>query len=621
MKTKSNSKKQITKVLGIGKLDFTFTLELTENDSFLLNRSIESIDSLEGLKVLSDKPELWDKISIASNSQIINSFLYINKVSKHKIFVEFAALSPISLSEEEMFLKPILTYATEHNFLFINEHDILPFYKTSITFIVKKGSEVIVTLNLCQNENSNVNRTQNTDEATMFERLVCDYSQFNFLFIDLNEFIDLAHFNIGFSDVLNLLSTIDRSFKNLSFILFFPYIMTNMNLLNMDALTQLTEILSYSDNVIFEKKEAVAFFNLLQQINFPSLSLDKTASSHFKGKSMFKLTEKAFIALDYRRKKHNYKGGNRIGLFLDDLNSLTIVESNRETKEKSTTIEQKISIIPKLNQANKRLVEEYKKQIELHKPFLTSVFIGGFLNKFLTINNYEIPFTVASEITKRCLDLYKLGLDFPISNDFYIVEINKNLLMKLYEKKQKQEKGFLLDCINLNNSRLNEYNPLFDNNLSSFFSSQVVRKHLNEQGFINTRGFLLMDTNKKNTLLVDKSAEKFIKRDKSIMLAVKENSEKINYETVERLLKQKSKILSDPSINQLEKLAMTLNFSPNKNRQLPTYIESGFYLKSFGKNKLKPLGKSSYNLSKTANNGSFKKSNKPLVDYESIQLN
>lgn len=584
-KQTNTSKKQLTKIIGFGKADFNFTLELTESDFLYLNTSSESFTTLKGLKIIEEIPNIYERITVTSNSQLITTLLYMNKISKNKMFVEFATLSSIPFSDEEMFLKDIVTKAAEYNFLFISEKDFLPFYKSSITFNVKKGIELISSFNLCQNENSNVNRSQ-VEDATMYERLMSDFSQFNFLFIDLNEFIDLQHFNIGYGDILNLLSSIDRNYRDLNFCIFFPQVISNMNLLNLDAISQLSEILSYSDVIIFDKKEAIPYFNIITS------NLD--SSPNPKSKAQFKNVEKNFVKLDFRRRpnKKSFRNGNRVGFFLDELSTLNIIEIQRSNSEKVNNIELKINIVPKQNQANKRLIEEYKKQIDLHKPFLTSVFFGGFFSKFVSNTGIELPFLMACEITKRCLDLFKLGLEFPLENDFYIVTVKKSSLLGFKEKQLQKEKGFVLDCTNLNNSKLNDYNPLFDNNLSTFFSSNVVRRHLNEQGFINTRGFLLLDTkHKKPCLLVDKSADRYINRDKNLMLAVKENTVKSDYENVERILKNKSKMLNDPSITQLERLAMTLKYSPEKNKQLPSVYDSSIYFKPIGKHKLQPIKK------------------------------
>jgi len=620
MKTSKNQKKQITKILGIGKIDFNFYLELTDQDEIDLGVSADSIDSLEKLKFITDRPEYLDKINLNSNSPLISTFLFINKVSKHKTFIEFASLAKISYSDEELFLKPIITHVTEHNFMFLNENDLLPFYKTVINFSIKKGMNVLHTFNLSQNDNvnSSVNKSErmntNNEEDTMFDKLDCDYNQFNYLFIDLNEFVDMTHFNIGFSDVLNLISSIDKYNKDVSFCVFYPNIISNINMLNIESLNNLSEILNYADFVFSDKREAIAYYNLQSQLDTTNTTNYHSSSSgmnHIGGKSKYQfknLVERSFLMGSFRRKSYcrNSKC-DKVGFFFDDLNSIHILESHRDNYEKSVSNEYKLNIIPKCNNANKKLVEEFKRQYDLNKNFLNSVYLGGFLSKYFNNGGYEYSFYVASEITKRVLEIFKLGLELPVDNEFYHVSSKKSNLLNNYEKKSKQEKGFVLDCTNLINSKLNEYNPLFDNNLTSFFHSNVVRRHLNDMGFINTKGFILLDTKHKNkqTLLLEKSAEKVLKRDKNVMIAVKENACKMNQENLEKVLHNKSKILNDPSIGQLEMLAHTLNYSPVKNKQLPSYSESYYKGSFFGKTKLQPL-----NYNKTSVNMSFKQEGK-----------
>jgi hypothetical protein len=87
--------------------------------------------------------------------------------------------------------------------------------------------------------------------------------------------------------------------------------------------------------------------------------------------------------------------------------------------ESHKIFEYKFNIIPKLNHANKKVIEEYTRQFEVIQNFLTSVFFGGLLSKFFNYSEYETAFVSASEITKRCLDIFKLGLDFSFDAEFY----------------------------------------------------------------------------------------------------------------------------------------------------------------------------------------------------------
>jgi len=64
---------------------------------------------------------------------------------------------------------------------------------------------------------------------------------------------------------------------------------------------------------------------------------------------------------------------------------------------------------------------------------------------------------------------------------------------KKYEMAKLKESNFVLDCTNFNLSKLKTYNPLYDNHLSTFFSSSVIKKHLKKQKFINRNGYILDD--------------------------------------------------------------------------------------------------------------------------------
>jgi len=627
-KSKQSLKKPMTRVVGIGKLDLNFVLELNEYDENELNISIEDIDSIEKLSFLNDRyDEYKHRIQFSSNNELINTLLYLNKVTLNKHFIEYSGLASISYSDDELFLKKIFDYALEHHFIFIVDNDILPFYKTIVNFSIKKGNNIVNTFSLCQNDNMNSsinnqskNERSNNDEESLFNRLSINYNNFSYLFIDLNEFVDLGHFNLGFGEIVNLLYNIDKIRKNLAFCIIFPSIISNMNQLNTDSLNQISEIIALSDYVFFDKREAIAYYNLQAQLNsnIYSSGFSSTSSSSVfgsiggKSKYQFKnLVERNFHMAPFHRSSFGRVNGcDRVGFFFDDLMNVVILESHRDNYEKCTSKEIKLNIIPKFNSANRKLVEECKKQYEINRSFLNSVFLGGFLSKFLLMSGYDYSIFVAEEITRRCLDIFKLGLEFPLDNEFYYVSTKKSSLINVKEKKIQQEKGFVLDCTNVINSKLNEYNPLYDNNLSSFFGSNVVKRHLNEMGFINTRGFILLDTkHKKQSLLVDKSAEKVLKKDKNIMIAVKENSQKMSQENLQKMLHFKSKALNDPSISQLELLAHTLNFSPNKNKQLPSYSESSYFYKPFyyGKVKLQPINTSRDNFNKTSQNVSISK--------------
>jgi len=82
----------------------------------------------------------------------------------------------------------------------------------------------------------------------------------------------------------------------------------------------------------------------------------------------------------------------------------------------------------------------------------------------------------------------------------------------------KKEHGFNLDCVNLVSSKKNNYNPLLDNNLAYYFSSSIVRKHLNKMGFIDRDGKIIEERTVKEILNKSSSPNSFKLQDYSKQL-------------------------------------------------------------------------------------------------------
>ena len=234
--------------------------------------------------------------------------------------------------------------------------------------------------------------------------------------------------------------------------------------------------------------------------------------------------------------------------------------------------------------------DEYKKQIVVNKNFLKSVFYGAFISRIVLNYNINSAISAGSELSKRILDIFKLELAFPSDQEFYVVNTKKSNINELVNKKK--EDNFKLDCVNINRSKLGVYNPLKDNNLYSFFSSNVIRKHLKEAGFINTKGFILDDPEKQLNCSPGKrinyNAES--ERERKLLIAVKENEKRSN-KSIKKHLINKSKVLHDTSIRDLEKQSRIKDYSSDYNLLLPSYAKN---------QKLKPI--KGYNSLITNNN-------------------
>lgn len=656
---KSKSKRKVSRMVAFGYLDFSFSIDLSDEDLVQLDlKNLNSLDNIKELENLSKNNYFLDRIILSSNSPMINTMLFTNKTSKFKTFIEYTSFNNFFFNPEEVFFKEVITYVTEHNFLFLNELSICP-SPNELRFTIKKNGlvvrEFLLGVKVDKNSgdvkdnknnddtnlkeeskdkkesevgkdskkddektndaksNSKVNTEENVkkgDETSLKEgskkesnknadnnskvnnnnnnavnnnnnqdmnkveeeprksnefpgKLKCEYQNFNYVYIDLNEIVlnpsELNKTNVTLEEILILLHYLSYNHLHIKIIVNFPNILKNISLISLDGLNYLTPILALTDVYLFERKESIAFFNLIQQLNDPNYDY---------GKNM-KLNDKQLEKLFFSSIMSKKVKSKKIAFFLDDFCRITVIEKSGNAIINNCF---PVEMYPKINHTNHKLVEEYKKIIISNKDNLKSYFFGGLLSKFLNGQNILSGLYVATEICKRILELFKLNLDFPTDQEFYIVSVKKEFLKNNIYEKQREE-SFVLDCVNMNKSKLSVYNPLKDNNLYSFFSSNVIRKHLKNVGFINTKGFILDDPSKVtfSPQLKDKSSAEFEnEKEKKLLIAIKENEQR-NKMNIKKNIVSRSKYLHDSSMKELEKLVRINEYNPNNNPQLPSF--------------------------------------------------
>jgi hypothetical protein len=256
----------------------------------------------------------------------------------------------------------------------------------------------------------------------------------------------------------------------------YPNILFNVNIINLEMIDIILSIMSYTDIFLFDKKECLAFFNMISQMNNDKDLSEKDLFEHFT-----------------KEISHIKTGVNKLGLFLDNLQKLNLIENKGQKIFNEN--EFLLKLYPKINHTNQKVVDEYKKILAVNNNYFKSIFFGGFFSKFVFLEDYLSSFLSGLETVKRILELFKHKIDFPTEQDFYIIKHQKNVIYKNLETEflKKKEEKFVLDCINKKNSVIKYYNPLFDKNLNAFFSSHVIRKQLKQKNFIDTNGFVLFD--------------------------------------------------------------------------------------------------------------------------------
>ena len=143
------------------------------------------------------------------------------------------------------------------------------------------------------------------------------------------------------------------------------------------------------------------------------------------------------------------------------------------------------------------------KLINSNKKLLDGIFIGSFLSRLLYGKTMKTCITAGCLSVKNMLGMIKNNINYITDIDLYnvVVPFRKQSKRELIEKELyenqlklfKQEKGFVLDCTNINASKKKEYNPLMDIYCQNFVFSKNNFTHLKKLGFINKKGNILKD--------------------------------------------------------------------------------------------------------------------------------
>jgi hypothetical protein len=192
---------------------------------------------------------------------------------------------------------------------------------------------------------------------------------------------------------------------------------------------------------------------------------------------------------------------SKLGIFLDEnFSKVTFIEVPMNIK--ATELSYEIKPYPKLSHTTVDLVQFYKDNLNKKRPFFRSILYAGILSKIFAVQrkNFGIEvlysgYLTGLEIVKRLLHLVTSNIPFPDNQKYYIVKVDNNEVDKYVKNEylNRKENKFVLDCTNLQKSKLKNYVPLFDYNLHEFFENKLIQKELADKGFINSKGFVNYD--------------------------------------------------------------------------------------------------------------------------------
>jgi hypothetical protein len=137
------NKSEFWKVLGIGDIDYEFTINLTQVEANFLKFDIDKVRSLQDCRALLEQEEVREKMQISSKNNLINLLLFLNKTNLNKTFVEFLSLNCLSLSQDMAFVKDKVKTDFDDNFLFLIESNLISPCKFKLQINVENKSPKI----------------------------------------------------------------------------------------------------------------------------------------------------------------------------------------------------------------------------------------------------------------------------------------------------------------------------------------------------------------------------------------------------------------------------------------------------------------------------------------------
>ena len=222
------------KLVSFGDLNITFSLELSKIELEKYSIDWEKLNNIKDISFIHKNKNLWDKIEIKSTDNIINLFLYMNRVNRNKIFVQYITLNEIIYNEEQNEFKNFVNKITASNFLFLTSEKIFNSISNIINIeLIYENKNKIFPITAYSNTSNNILEEENNFiKLSLNESL---FSFFDYIFLDYKKIKEKC-------DIINI--------KNLNK---FCY-----NLKNNYGI----KIISYLDNISLKKEEEI-FFKLI----------------------------------------------------------------------------------------------------------------------------------------------------------------------------------------------------------------------------------------------------------------------------------------------------------------------------------------------------------------------
>ena len=524
------------KLCSLGILDININLILTESQAEKYDFNIDDYNTVSDLKNLfyplttdyNTEIDYFKHIFLSSDNNLINTLLYINRAYKPKTFIEFIMPNKLDFGSNTKFVHNLLIDVCNMNYLFIVENKIIDVnsnIKFNINIIDEETKENIETktfdlfemndleIKINNNENDNENLNENNDSVLF--NLDYNFDKADFFLVDLFSYKELLYKNKY--DIEKFLYKVIGDNKQIKIIL-----IINKNCFTGYDFTSLIEkyreIIELSDIIFCDRKEINYFLRTYSNLKNCSIDINNGNSSITYKDNSINNNYLPGINKDLLNKKIPYNLINNT----NENSNLDLIMFDNEKHRKNIP---RISILFDSYFSSITLYEQIGTHMEIDTKetfhfklkqekvdlFLKSgkiyyyIFIGGFLSRLIHNKSFRVCFYAGYLLLEKIFkNTIKKKNIFKI-DDYNVLVPNekkglKDKLIKLNEKiledQKCKEKGFVLDCTNLNECKIKIYNPLLDTNCASYLLKKNIFEHLKNKGFINKNGIVLKDPDK-----------------------------------------------------------------------------------------------------------------------------
>ena len=566
------------KLCSLGILDININLTLTESQAENYNFNIDDYNTVLDLKNIfypDEEPEIeidyFKHIYISSDNNIINTLLHINRAYKSKTFIEFIMPNKLDFSDNTKFIHNLLIDICNRNYLFLIENKLIDIgsnIKFNINIINDDTKENVEykTFDLFEMNDIEMKLTEGeSNDELEYKEFNLDYNfdKVDYFLIDLFSFKEMLYKNKF--DMEKFLYKIMNNNKQIKIILiinencFIGYDFTSL-------IEKYREIIELSDIIFCNRNELNYFYrtynNLrnysIDLLNRSNINYSKITSSNKSinntssnmnniNNNILPNSNRDLIMkkIPYNLVNNNNENSNydlvvfdnekhrknisRISILFENFFSLTIYEQIGTYMEVDT----KETFYFKLKEDKQNFFTKEGEKIYY-------IFIGGFLSRLIHTKSFRVCFYAGYLLLEKIMkNNLKKKIVFKI-DDYNVLVPNekKSFKEKMIKQNEKileeikcKEKGFILDCTNLNECKIKIYNPLLDNNCAGYLLKKNIFEHLKHKGFINKNGIVLKDPDKNERAKNNISRKKknnlkpiYIENDNNIKLPIIQNN-------------------------------------------------------------------------------------------------